>query len=140
MADGGPYQVDATFHDDGHLLMVLVWIDGDVPCRLVIDTTADRTLVLRTGLLQADLRPFLVSIDQTAAPQYRPEGVALGQFWLRFPLLLGVDVVPANLPNDPAIDGVLGMDWLLPHFERVCLDFDTPALLLWPRGETASDR
>jgi hypothetical protein len=140
MAEDGPYHVDASFHDEGHLLTVLVWLDGDVPCRVVIDTTADRTLIFRPVLAQADVRPFLISIDHAAAPQYRPEGVAVGQFWIRFPLLLGVDALPANLPDDPAIDGVLGMDWLTPHFERICLDFGIPALLLWPRSDDASDR
>lgn len=140
MADGGSYHVDATFHDDGRLLAVLVWLDGDVPCRLVVDTTADRTIVLRTVLAQAGLRLFLVSIDAATVPQYRPEGVALGACWLGFPLLLGVDALPTGLPDDPAIDGVMGMDWLTPHFERVCLDFVAPALLLWPRAGDASDR
>jgi hypothetical protein len=140
MAEGGPYLVDAMFHDDGHLMTVLVWLDGDAPCRLVVDTTADRTQIRRAILLQADLRPFVVPIGHAAAPQYRPEGAALGQFWLRFPLLLGMDGLPGNLPDDPAIDGVLGMDWLTPHFERICLDFETPALPLWPRGGTVSNR
>lgn len=137
MADGGPYHVDATFHDDGRLVSALIWLDGLVPGRLVVDTTADWTLDLRAVLVQAGLRPFVVSIDQTTAPQYRPEGVALGPFWLRFPLLLGIDVLPTDLPDDPAIDGVLGMDWLTPHFARVCFDTNLDQLPR-PHGFTLS--
>lgn len=140
------HHLDGRLLKDGRFLSVVVWLQGDRPglrpCELLVDTAADRTVLLRHVLTELGLPPFLAAIGAHVSlanippgtALHRFEGVDLGQFWLGGAMALSVDSLADHLPTELNVEGVLGMEWLAPHFARICLNLDADA----PRLELRS--
>lgn len=136
------YLVDTEVLPDGRCA-AWVWINGNVPLLLLVDAAAGPTALLRE-IVRDDLRlaPFMTAIGPSSAPTparttktlYRVAAAELGQSWIEHPLLAIADEVSIRLPSLLAalnVDGVLGMDWLVPRFDRVLFDLRERRLELW---------
>ena len=143
------YHVDTEVFSDGRFA-AWIWINGDRPHLLSVNATADRTVLVRGILVdELALRPFMTAIRPaplaggaaTPLTLYRLDSVILGQYSLEHPLVAVADEVSNRLQSELealGVDGVLGMDWLRLHFDRVFFDLVERRLELWQRSDDSS--
>jgi hypothetical protein len=138
VADGSVYRLDADLSPDGRLFAAWVWINGNRPTKLVLDTLAEQTVLMRRVLAELRLGPFVTAAPLAPAepPMYRLERVEMGQYWLHGPVVGATDRIsgPEGV-EELQVEGILGLDWLTDYFEMACLnfDFERPSLDVRPR-------
>jgi hypothetical protein len=152
---GHHYVYGQLLHD--RFLAVLAWFASDPeapnpamhpkepdPFLLLVDTATERAVVRRQALEKLGLQPFLQAIGPHVRLWDLPPGTALyridagllGDYAFRGWTVLAVDSLTDYLPTDLDVDGIVGMEWLGQHFERICLilDEEMPRLELHTPG------
>lgn len=141
------YEVDAKILR-GRFVVVFAWLPGGQVWELLVGTAIDRTVLRRSivnelvALSSAQPLPPAIPLVLNS-PQatgstilYRIEdGAVLGD-WLPQPVVVAADELTEGWLEELDIDGILGMDWVVPRFGRMCLNLVAPLVELWGSSDS----